>query len=364
MSAAFASGATEATTNKSMTTNSSKTKGKRPADPDTGSRKKGPASQKKSAAGSDELFNPTQRLDANGQLIRHNKLGKDRIKMDQGRCIALGTADPQACHIIPFSSCKSKPNLADFAFCLRSAICFLLEDDFDDDVFRMFTSHVGSSNELWNLISLNPQLHAWWGKAYFGFKCLGIFEGDKKGEAKVRIQFVWMPRPTMIWKQDTRDEDELRHHLTNDQSPMAGVAAFRLSGRPLATGDTFDVVVSKADQKKMKMAFDLQWSLIRIAALTGAADVEDITIQDDDDNAPTPGVVSTGDVFAQKMVWDWLENVEAGPPEDPESQEPHGRKPLVDLVVTAPTAPSSEVKATTSQPVTSGNVVLKENQKM
>ena len=43
----------------------------------------------------------------------------------------------------------------------------------------------------------------------------------------------------------------------------AGVAAFRLSGRPLATGDTFDVVVLKADQEKMKMAFDLQWSLIR-----------------------------------------------------------------------------------------------------
>jgi len=55
----------------------------------------------------------------------------------------------------------------------------------------------------------------------------------------------------------------------------AGVAAFRLSGRPLATGDTFDVVVLKADQEKMKMAFDLQWSLIRIAALTGAADVKD-----------------------------------------------------------------------------------------
>ena len=165
---------------------------------------------------------------------------------------------------------------AAFASCLQPSLPILVDEDADVDVLPSFTGGLGVSDKLWNMVSLNPQLHVWWGKAYFGFKCLGILPGD---EPSVRVQFVWMPRATTMWQEDCRDEDELRVHITNNRSPLVeqGVAAFRLSGRPLSTGDVFNIPVAKADaKKKMKMAFDLQWALIRIAALTGGANVDDV----------------------------------------------------------------------------------------
>ena len=44
------------------------------------------------------------------------------------------------------------------------------------------------------------------------------------------------------------------------------------SGRPVTSGDTFKVRVETIHARKMKMAFDIQWALARIAAMTGAAE--------------------------------------------------------------------------------------------
>ncbi|KAK0613948.1 hypothetical protein B0T14DRAFT_290883 [Immersiella caudata] len=259
--------------------------------------------------GDDATFEPGLKLDANGDAICNTALALERKKMDHGRCAVLGTAEPHVCHVIPFSSCKNPEKLATFASCLRPSLPLLLDKDADTRLSPNFTGGVGVSDKLWNMVSLNPQLHAWWGKAYFGLKCLGILPDNE--ESLVRVQFVWMPRVASIWREDDRDEDELRAYLTNDRSPLVeqGVAAFHLSGRPLSTGDIFDIPVAKADAKKMKMAFDLQWAMIRIAALTGGADVDDALIEDDDDGPP-------GEEMSPFPISTWLGNVEPGLPDD------------------------------------------------
>ncbi|KAK3382530.1 hypothetical protein B0T24DRAFT_661227 [Lasiosphaeria ovina] len=210
------------------------------------------------------------------------------------------------------------------------------------------------------------------GKAYFGFKCLGILPGD---EPLVRVRFVWMPRAMTMWQKDCRDEDELRVHMNNDRSPLVeqGVAAFRLSGRPLSTGDVFDIPVAKADAKKMKMAFDLQWVLIRIAALTGGADVDDVGTRDDDDGLPE-------EELSPFPVSSWVENVKPGLPDDDADVSMgtndagatmgtetglgwHERQPLATITPSTVPASLGSTKGAAPLPTTCG-VVLKENQKI
>ncbi|KAK3341568.1 hypothetical protein B0T25DRAFT_573930 [Lasiosphaeria hispida] len=97
-------------------------------------------------------------------------------------------------------------------------------------------------------------------------------------------------RLELIAKIEDRIRD-LRTHLTNTWNLRKGVAAFRTTARPVATGDILDVVVAAEDAFKMKRAFDLQWALIRIAALTGAADVDDDVINIDDSGPPEEGLI-------------------------------------------------------------------------
>ncbi|KAK3349395.1 hypothetical protein B0T25DRAFT_547922 [Lasiosphaeria hispida] len=95
-------------------------------------------------------------------------------------------------------------------------------------------------------------------------KCLGILPSHTDNESLVRVQFHWMPRAIALWRQDQRDEHDLGIQITSDRSPLVeqGVAAFRLSARPLTTDDIFDTPVVTEDAKKMKLAFDLQWALM------------------------------------------------------------------------------------------------------
>ena len=305
--------------------------------------------------GNDATFEPGLKLDANGDAIRNTALALERKKMDHSRCAVLGTTEPHVCHIIPFSSCKNPKKLAAFASCLRPSLPLLLDKDADTRLLPNFTGGVGVSDKLWNMVSLNPQLHVWWGKAYFGLKCLGIL--PDKEESLVRVQFVWMPRVASMWREDDRDEDELRAYLTNDRSPLVkqGVAAFHLSGRPLSTGDIFDIPVAKADAKKMKMAFDLQWAMIRIAALTGGADVDDAWIGDDDG--------PPGEEMSPFPVLTWLGNVEPGLPDDNADvvvPKGSGQQPLATITQSVLGLP--EVKET-APPPTCG-IAGKENQRI
>lgn len=77
-----------------------------------------------------------------------------------------------------------------------------------------------------------------------------------------------------------------------------GIAAVvqRDSFHELETGQTFEIVVDNEDAIKMKEAFDVQWAVVRLAALSGAAGVWALEADnlDKDD--------SLGE-----MVTDWLE---------------------------------------------------------
>ena len=250
----------------------------------------------------DEPYNPGPREDALGNLNRDTSLGAIRKRMDGGKCVVMGTANPEACHIIPWASCKNAENLAAFSKALGLLAQRLFPNSHNSMVtMRHFIESPGVSDKTWNMISLNPQLHVWWGKAYFAFKCLGILNSDEDNMSLVQIQFYWMPNATTLWKDEERDEGELRRYLTSDRSSSnAGILAFYTSGRPVVSGDTFKVRVESVHAQKMKMAFDIQWALARIAAMAGAADVTIAGLPPDDDEGPPDTR------FIESRVHDWV----------------------------------------------------------
>ncbi|KAK3361012.1 hypothetical protein B0T24DRAFT_599792 [Lasiosphaeria ovina] len=81
-----------------------------------------------------------------------------------------------------------------FRLSLGISTALLLEDDAEVQNVKYFTSRVGVSDKLWNMISLSPHLHVWWRRAYFGFKFLGILPSEEEDKSMIRVQFHWMPK--------------------------------------------------------------------------------------------------------------------------------------------------------------------------
>ncbi|KAK3360850.1 hypothetical protein B0T24DRAFT_540049 [Lasiosphaeria ovina] len=249
------------------------------------------------------------RLDSNGELIRNAALASERKELDKGKCVVLGIADPEACHIIPFSSCRTKGKLDMFRLSLGISIALLLEDDAEVQNLECFTSRVGASDELWNMISLSPHLHVWWRRAYFGFKFLGILPSDEEDKSLIRVQFHWMPK-SIAWRRGQRDEHDLGIKLTNDRSPLFdhGVTALRHTGRPLTAGDTFDIPVATVDAPKMVLAFQIQWAVIRIASAAGAAGVDTLGADVETLGAGDDGPPPDEGFLTRRDIERWMDN--------------------------------------------------------
>ncbi|KAK0612249.1 hypothetical protein B0T14DRAFT_342936 [Immersiella caudata] len=245
-----------------------------------------------------------------GKLNRYEQAISDRKDLDGSRCVVTGTPHPDICHIIPHSSCARPEALERFRRLLRMTTALVSNRDTPLPMVEWvpwFTARLGVSDEAWNMISLNTQLHRWWGKAYLGFKCLGILPSPKDGQKLVRLQFHWLPGALS----DERLEDGLRIHLGSTWGPQQGLAAFRTSGRPVLTGDVFDVAVGAEDAMKMKQAVDLQWALIRIGALAGAADVDADVVDTDDPGSPEEGLIEEESSID---IQSWLSKLVPGTP--------------------------------------------------
>jgi len=119
----------------------------------------------------------------------------------------------------------------------------------------------------WNTITLGPQLGRWWARAYLGLKCLDIRGGRNDNESILALQLHWLPKPVPTGLGESSLGEHIRHQVWG---PEDGVAAYRaMTGRPVLTGDSFEVTVKTRDAVKMKWALDIQWSVAQMRALVG-----------------------------------------------------------------------------------------------
>ncbi|KAL7931923.1 hypothetical protein V8C35DRAFT_282256 [Trichoderma chlorosporum] len=239
----------------------------------------------------------------NAKSLHRNANERDKCYDRDGQmCVLTKAALPDACHILPFAITSNIQSLTTY---LQSSLITMLEgpEALLHQVIRR--DLLDSLDKSWNMICLHPTLRRWWSKQLFGLKCLGLINNG--ASTQVQIQFYWMPRnglkPYDLVQPpyDNAVTEMLQTVVTpNNHEIIADVQ--RDSFHQLETGHTFEIVVETEDAVKMKAAFDLQWAIVRLAAISGAAGVQELGDPSEIDEEDTDSVANTSE-----RVTDWLE---------------------------------------------------------
>ncbi|MBE3041260.1 HNH endonuclease [Candidatus Bathyarchaeota archaeon] len=99
-------------------------------------------------------------------------------------CVATKSVEPDVCHYWPFTindTTTHRYNLRDVL--LENIV--MLKEDMKKSLATLFapqndelgaSDEFGVSDKAWNMVSLNTQLHRYWGKAYFGLKWFDVVD--------------------------------------------------------------------------------------------------------------------------------------------------------------------------------------------
>ncbi|CAK7237237.1 hypothetical protein SCUCBS95973_009892 [Sporothrix curviconia] len=229
----------------------------------------------------------------NDQQRRKVRVVVPCLARDEHKCMLSHSMHPEACHIIPFSFNSNRNNLDDYT--RRFALCMeLISSPLQNTrpSTSLITAGLGASDQYWNMLSISPYLHSWWAKAYWAFQCTGI-ESSDDGHAVVLV-FYWMPHRRGV----PRQKVSLEPGATDYQDMMGARGSYgtgRVPGsqsqgfangiqhdsfRPIVSGQVFRVLLDTLeDAQKMKAMVDIQWACVRVAAMSAAAEPNDL---DDD----------------------------------------------------------------------------------
>ncbi|PNP60120.1 hypothetical protein THARTR1_00144 [Trichoderma harzianum] len=196
---------------------------------------------------------------------------KKCLVRDGNACVLMQTAMPEVCHILPFSMSATDAAMDFFSKKCGHLIYGLLYETGYFETLTDMSKNRGWSDKAWNMLCLNHQLHAWWAEGYFALKYLGTIPKSKEASI-VQLQFHWMPRNGLDCQQKCTIPEALEAMRRTVSDDNGFVKASRASsGRSLATGQVFEIPVHPEEAPKMKLMIDLQWAMIRLAALSGAA---------------------------------------------------------------------------------------------
>jgi hypothetical protein len=263
------------------------------------------------------------------EVTRDNNEKAERARLDNHRCVVLGTGNAEICHIIPFSANSKDEYRVRFRKYFGSALpCMFSDaleqhDDSGDDsgdssgddemdldsedldpltkftlqCRDVFASKPGISDRAWNQISLNRQLHKWWSEGFLAFEPLYIdydftFKGDTpsvgapKTFTRIKLQFHWMPRrkdlgseaPTLEISKKSQNREALSSILGKTYGDLDPANPVFAENRQISichhlqTGDIFYVNVEYRCADRMLAAFKLQWATIMIYSIAGGAE--------------------------------------------------------------------------------------------
>lgn len=125
-----------------------------------------------------------------------------------------------------------------------------------------------------NMLSLSPTLHSWWDKAKYALKPL------TRTDNEITVQFHWL-RPSGLKPADRimNDGKDLLSKAglgqPNGSAAWGTRLCHRKSGLPIKTGQTFVITAKDPSDLPSFELLELQWDLLRVCAISGAADVDD-----------------------------------------------------------------------------------------
>lgn len=132
-----------------------------------------------------------------------------------------------------------------------------------------------SLDKAWNMMSLSANLHDLWSNAHFGLKCLEIQPMiDVPSKKRLELEFHWIN----VYKGKASEMEislEALRNMLKDASKLPYDEIPTVVGpeshRRLLTGHLFYIEVEAEKADNMKLMFDVQWAMLRIAAMSGMA---------------------------------------------------------------------------------------------
>jgi hypothetical protein len=176
---------------------------------------------------------------------------------------------------------RSAPRLA-FWSCLRAFWSEEKVTAWETKVFPQGTGEKGQE-EVYNLISLAPTVHAIWGRGLFALK--PISESDDK--KTLTVQFLWQEKQEKQKGLFPRMSLTTTPISTKGLEKTTGVWLFDKNGKKIQSGHFFELQTDDPIQKPLPSfeLLELQWFLHRIRGMAGAADVEWDYLLDTDSNS-------------------------------------------------------------------------------
>jgi hypothetical protein len=201
--------------------------------------------------------------------------------------VVTGAASPDICHIFPFAAKKNPDRISSGLF----AYMYL----WGTPVFQRLKSLLVEDGNIIdtaaNMVALQPLLHRWWSKAMIGF------EPIEKIEKGIRLRVRWLPKTRLAMKDkvalDMNPSDCLQPY--SDQDGYVGISHSK-THRPIVSGTVIDITAQDESAVPNWDLFSLQWDLVRMASLCGAAEAsDDDDWESDDDEDPQAKVARTTD---------------------------------------------------------------------
>ncbi|EFX06306.1 hypothetical protein CMQ_6627 [Grosmannia clavigera kw1407] len=224
--------------------------------------------------------------------VGRSEAEKQKCRQRDGNvCIFTGAAHPDVCHIVPFATSSTERNI-ELTNGRFANICSMFLPAADEEYTPVIGNGLGCSDKAWNMLCISTELHRYWAKPYWAVKFVGITPAEHVPKQRLTMRFEWLrikngdPSRTISVGDSTACHAMLAGLTTSstgeeDACPCLGVegivaANCRRTNRPLASGQDFDVVLDTlGDALNMKKMLEIQWSLVTLAAMSGAAGPDD-----------------------------------------------------------------------------------------
>ncbi|KAK5659497.1 hypothetical protein OQA88_698 [Cercophora sp. LCS_1] len=209
---------------------------------------------------------------------RHAFAKKTKLR-NADLCVFTGFTDPHAAHIFPYATSRDR----DF-YNLNS----LLLRSWGLDQYNRWAAQYGdlsTTDSRKNGITMSSHLHTWFDSAQFALKPMRHLAPDDR---TVVVQWHWLKAPKFEPKKKIHRGDStdaiFQYCGFRDRDWGTHGLAHRESGIRIRTGQIFRITGGKPEDVPSWDLLELSWNLLRVAAICGAADVDDDYWDESDDD--------------------------------------------------------------------------------
>ncbi|KAI5301253.1 hypothetical protein KEM55_007950 [Ascosphaera atra] len=213
--------------------------------------------------------------------LRANEAKKACRERDSNKCIITRQGLFEVAHIYPIGLCKitSNSGASDDLNIWSALRDFWNKEKLQSRERAIFGDNGTYRDTCRNLLSLSLDAHGYHSRAWFALRPLNVSEDERS----MVVEFHWLEKHeyTTTMRLDTTP------HLSSTgacQGPLNARLYNHTDNTPYRTGDRITLTTDDPVHHPLpsREILDLQWTLQRLCALSGAADVDDSPPEDDD----------------------------------------------------------------------------------